>query len=690
VKHARSDYNRIQDPAGIIPADEPVFLLRGQDVLAHIAVRHYAFMAAQADRLEIAAAANAHAELMMVWAKKLPDMPAEGAALNPGIDEFPHTVESSRGWMETARRYARNADFYRKLVVEIGDLFGEAARTSDDGTVQDSVLALKVPELVRSALNGGAREIGLLIGRAMKEGHEQGFRGVYTFTLGGVGFGDATDAGDWKIDLYAAESDVGGPVEYAEARLQHHVEETQRLALLVRSLGGDPEPGHDQPDWLERPIPEDLSFPGQTFSAGVSLGVVYRAARRWKQDAMDKTKLAIEVAAICNALGCIDKPGVPLRFVRQLIEANSNHAKRQVELLRTWDPATPTERQELDRMRRGWGPSSPTERQRRQADVMGCLQVISGAMSDLQVDLDMAESVGSEILTWLEAAHDRLDKRHTEMLAIVTQMQVDPQEWPDIKAAEERGAMQAQIAPNKILIDDNRRMRAAGLKLSEAAIYVVREFDGTHRLALAAAEWIKVIGDEGDRGERHAIIEQIAAAFAVPVDRDPMSELRAAAVRVLTSSGCTGPESDAAMEALEKAVRATPVPERIPQAATQASEDGDCGERHYTAEETTDILPDQAEKSEIGDLITAGLDDVLAYLGGDKSRATLLTVKDGKVVTLQESAEARAIEPGRTAFEARHPEPREVEWDEMDTQQQNMWVRVEIAVRHGPEAVAGR
>jgi hypothetical protein len=33
--HARQDYNsRIQDSANIIPADEPVFLLRGQDVHA--------------------------------------------------------------------------------------------------------------------------------------------------------------------------------------------------------------------------------------------------------------------------------------------------------------------------------------------------------------------------------------------------------------------------------------------------------------------------------------------------------------------------------------------------------------------------------------------------------------------------------------------------------------------------------
>jgi len=31
MKHARPDYNRIQDPAHKIPENEPVFLLRAQD-----------------------------------------------------------------------------------------------------------------------------------------------------------------------------------------------------------------------------------------------------------------------------------------------------------------------------------------------------------------------------------------------------------------------------------------------------------------------------------------------------------------------------------------------------------------------------------------------------------------------------------------------------------------------------------
>jgi hypothetical protein len=55
----------------------------------------------------------------------------------------------------------------------------------------------------------------------------------------------------------------------------------------------------------------------------------------------------------------------------------------------------------------------------------------------------------------------------------------------------------------KMLIADNARMRAAGLKLSEAALHVIREYDGTHRLSLAVAEWATAIANEGGRGERH-------------------------------------------------------------------------------------------------------------------------------------------------------------------------------------------
>jgi hypothetical protein len=42
MKHARPDYDRIQDPAGRIPADEPVLLFRAQDKHAAAVARFHA------------------------------------------------------------------------------------------------------------------------------------------------------------------------------------------------------------------------------------------------------------------------------------------------------------------------------------------------------------------------------------------------------------------------------------------------------------------------------------------------------------------------------------------------------------------------------------------------------------------------------------------------------------------------
>ena len=42
MRHARPDYNMIQDPTGKIPQDEPVFVLRGQDLTAPDTLRYWA------------------------------------------------------------------------------------------------------------------------------------------------------------------------------------------------------------------------------------------------------------------------------------------------------------------------------------------------------------------------------------------------------------------------------------------------------------------------------------------------------------------------------------------------------------------------------------------------------------------------------------------------------------------------
>jgi len=53
-------------------------------------------------------------------------------------------------WCDTAAQHCRNEEYYRGLVVKIGELFGEAAYISDDGSRQEDVLCAKVPELVRA------------------------------------------------------------------------------------------------------------------------------------------------------------------------------------------------------------------------------------------------------------------------------------------------------------------------------------------------------------------------------------------------------------------------------------------------------------------------------------------------------------------------------------------------------------
>lgn len=77
MKHARPDYDRIQDPLGLIPANMPVFLLIGKDEHAAPTVRFWAdrVEAAGGDP-EIVAMARRQADLMeKLPHHKLPDLP---------------------------------------------------------------------------------------------------------------------------------------------------------------------------------------------------------------------------------------------------------------------------------------------------------------------------------------------------------------------------------------------------------------------------------------------------------------------------------------------------------------------------------------------------------------------------------------------------------------------------------------
>lgn len=84
--HGRKDYNdRIQDSAGLIPDDEPVFLLRAKDMIALEAVDVYLeFLLEEPDYDEtIVQGIKAQIDRMKAWRQehvtelKLPDMPPE-------------------------------------------------------------------------------------------------------------------------------------------------------------------------------------------------------------------------------------------------------------------------------------------------------------------------------------------------------------------------------------------------------------------------------------------------------------------------------------------------------------------------------------------------------------------------------------------------------------------------------------
>lgn len=79
MKHARSDYNRIQDPDGLIPEDEPVMLFRAQDQLMPAVLREYMVWLREEGLNEMAYRIARHIRAVEEWQEthgcKLPDMP---------------------------------------------------------------------------------------------------------------------------------------------------------------------------------------------------------------------------------------------------------------------------------------------------------------------------------------------------------------------------------------------------------------------------------------------------------------------------------------------------------------------------------------------------------------------------------------------------------------------------------------
>jgi hypothetical protein len=65
----------------------------------------------------------------------------------PTPDTIDEAVRQRDGWINVAAMHHRNEEYYRGLIDQIGEALGPQAYISDDGSVQDSVLRAKVPEL---------------------------------------------------------------------------------------------------------------------------------------------------------------------------------------------------------------------------------------------------------------------------------------------------------------------------------------------------------------------------------------------------------------------------------------------------------------------------------------------------------------------------------------------------------------
>jgi hypothetical protein len=53
-------------------------------------------------------------------------------------------------WMDFAAQNLRNVEYYRGLLDQIGESIGPAAYIADDGSISDSVLVAKLPEMIKN------------------------------------------------------------------------------------------------------------------------------------------------------------------------------------------------------------------------------------------------------------------------------------------------------------------------------------------------------------------------------------------------------------------------------------------------------------------------------------------------------------------------------------------------------------
>lgn len=157
--HARPDYMRIQDPSGLIPQDEPVFLLRAQDATAALVVQVWAAMQPSGPLKEMA---DYHASRMRGWREqKWADITPEqldGVHGQPPVGEA-HDCASEIGALkrqlaekkaDDATLFARNLELGRQLVLANTALASAEALAASRQEIIESLVRLHAADAERT------------------------------------------------------------------------------------------------------------------------------------------------------------------------------------------------------------------------------------------------------------------------------------------------------------------------------------------------------------------------------------------------------------------------------------------------------------------------------------------------------------------------------------------------------------
>ena len=109
--------------------------------------------------------------------RKVVELEAENARLE--LEAENARLETERdNWIETAREYANNADFFRSLVVKCGVAIGAESYIQDDGGISEDVLCIKVPTLVEKLIAENARLRDAVL-NAYHTGHDHTVEGGF-------------------------------------------------------------------------------------------------------------------------------------------------------------------------------------------------------------------------------------------------------------------------------------------------------------------------------------------------------------------------------------------------------------------------------------------------------------------------------------------------------------------------------